>query len=90
MILSEFAGAAHSLNGSIIFNPVRRGFLVYPCRRTAFDLFIDRMLQWNIEEAANGIHAAMTMDPKTRSENYGKLSTYGPLACSFRCGLDLR
>lgn len=23
MILSEFAGAAHSLNGSIIFNPVR-------------------------------------------------------------------
>jgi trehalose 6-phosphate synthase len=69
MILSEFAGAAHSLNGSIIVNPVRSSFEDGGIAETGH--------QWNIDEVANGIHAALTMDPQARSANYEKLSQYG-------------
>ena len=68
MILSEFAGAAHSLNGSIIVNPVR---LLRARQQHSISS------QWNIEEVANSIHAAMTIDPETRAANYAKLSQYG-------------
>ena len=52
MVLSEFAGAAQSLNGSIIVNP------------------------WNTEELAQAFYDAVTMDDKTRAQNYQKLFRY--------------
>lgn len=73
MILSEFAGAAHSLNGSIIVNPVSPSS-IFP---EPYGLLTSSFDQWNIEEVAKGIHAAMTVDPDTRADNYKKLSTYG-------------
>lgn len=52
MILSEFTGAAQSLNGSLIVNP------------------------WNIEELADAIHDAVTMNDEQRRLNYQKLAKY--------------
>lgn len=61
MILSEFAGAAHSLNGSIIINPVRDAF------------FWALRTQWNTEELAQGIHEAMVMPSEVRKTRHDKL-----------------
>ncbi|TFY80539.1 hypothetical protein EWM64_g3477 [Hericium alpestre] len=52
MILSEFAGAAQSLNGSIVVNP------------------------WDVQQVADAIHEAVTMDAETRAENHRKLFKY--------------
>lgn len=52
MILSEFAGAAQSLNGSLIINP------------------------WDVQNTADAIYTAVTMDDEKRAANHKKLWKY--------------
>jgi trehalose 6-phosphate synthase len=49
MIISEFAGAAQSLNGSIVVNP------------------------WDVQEVANALNEAVTMDMETRTLKHTNL-----------------
>ncbi|KAG5649538.1 hypothetical protein H0H81_003201 [Sphagnurus paluster] len=52
MILSEFTGAAQSLNSLLVVNP------------------------WDLQQVADTIHEAVTMDAATRAENHHKLFKY--------------
>ena len=77
LILSEFAGAAQSLNGMSLFS------LLFSC----MDLYIHGFFcllnigsiivnPWNTEELAAGIHDAVTMPDNVRTANFQKLFRY--------------
>ena len=63
MILSEFAGAAQSLNGSIIINPC----MYRVCSIAVADSSGDTQM------TADAIHQALTLNAEQRESNWNKL-----------------
>lgn len=75
MILSEFAGAAQSLNGSLLINPcMSRDSLVHAIVIEAdpvFPLFLG-----DVQSTADAIYQALTLFPQQRKSNWQKLFNY--------------
>jgi trehalose 6-phosphate synthase len=75
MILSEFAGAAQSLNGSLIINPCM--FFTMSKKHTDF--------AGDVQSTADAIHAAVEMSPEQRKSNWEKLYKVGQIKNGRSC-----
>lgn len=65
MILSEFAGAAQSLNGSLLVNPCE---WIVPLAGT-----LPSEVVGDVQSTADAINTALTMTPDLRKSNWQKL-----------------
>lgn len=74
MILSEFAGAAQSFNGSLLINPCMPAFLLLHATVIEADLFF--VFLGDVQSTADAINQALTLSPQQRKTNWQKLFNY--------------
>lgn len=77
MILSEFAGAAQSLNGSLIVNPCKSTDSLFlfssALRCSTFANGHELILSGDLQSTADAIHTALTMTEEAKKSNWEKL-----------------